>query len=263
MTMRSRAALQALLLLLATFANAVLKNVMHIRILDSQTQAVSRGENGVPRNCDQVNFDAYCRSSTYTPMISTLLVQEGDGPPFRITCTIESRYSKCVPLPIGETFDARREKHGIAVYYTDDKGRLRQQLYTYEAGEPAAAAVATTTSPTVSTSSASATTPVPPTAAAANPAPVTASAPAAAQPVAAAPSASATQGTVKCNFSSTPAGAEITLDGQYIGSTPSVLKVSVGAHAVVISLPGFAPWKRDLTVTAGSELTVNAVLEKQ
>jgi hypothetical protein len=27
-------------------------------------------------------------------------------------------------------------------------------------------------------------------------------------------------------------------------------------------LPGFVSWKRDLTVQSGSELTVNAVLEK-
>ncbi len=269
MTMRSGAALLALFLLLATFANALSKDLMHIKILDSQTQAVSRGDNGVPRNCDQVNFDAYCRSSTNTPMISTLLVQEGDGPPFRITCTIESRYSKCAPLPKGETFDARRVKHGISVYYVDDKGKLRQQLYTWVGGEPAAA---TTASSTVATSSASAAGGASSTAApaaagatpatAANPTSATASAPAAAQPVAAAPSVSATQGTVKCSFSSTPPGAEVTVDGRYVGSTPSVLSLSTGNHAVEVSLPGFARWKRELTVSPGSELTVNAVLEK-
>jgi len=47
-----------------------------------------------------------------------------------------------------------------------------------------------------------------------------------------------------------------------VGSTPSVLTLSVGNHAVEVALPGFAQWKRDLTVSTGSELTVNAVLQK-
>ena len=68
--------------------------------------------------------------------------------------------------------------------------------------------------------------------------------------------------TVRCTFGSTPAGAEVTLDGRYVGSTPSVLGVTVGTHIVVISMPGFAAWKRELAVASGSELTVNAVLEK-
>ena len=67
---------------------------------------------------------------------------------------------------------------------------------------------------------------------------------------------------VKCSFSSTPSGAEVTVDGRYVGSTPSVLSLIVGDHAVGVSLPGFAQWKRELTVSKGSELTVNAVLEK-
>jgi hypothetical protein len=68
---------------------------------------------------------------------------------------------------------------------------------------------------------------------------------------------------VKCSFQSTPPGAEITIDGRFVGSTPSVVGVSAGAHVVLVTLPGFAQWKRDLTVAAESELTVNAILEKE
>jgi hypothetical protein len=67
---------------------------------------------------------------------------------------------------------------------------------------------------------------------------------------------------VKCNFTSTPAGAEITLDGKYVGSTPSEIELVTGTHAVVFSMPGFPQWKRELTVLPGSELTVNAILQK-
>lgn len=262
MSRRGIAALQAGLLLWAIFfwailANAaVLKNAMRITVLDSVTRASTPDDNnGVPKNCEQLTFDAYCRSTTSVPMVSTLLVQVGNDPPFRISCTIDSKYSRCTPLPKGETFDAKREKHGITVYFVDDKGKLRRQLYTYVEGEPGAAKSATTainSASATSTASAAAA----PTAGATTPA-------AGAPPTASATqSASGVQGTVKCSFSSTPAGAEITLDGQYVGSTPSVMSVGTGAHTVQILLPGYAVWKRDLTVSPGSELTVNAVLEK-
>jgi hypothetical protein len=69
-------------------------------------------------------------------------------------------------------------------------------------------------------------------------------------------------GQVRCNFTTTPPGADITLDGKYVGSTPSAISVGSGTHTVVFSMPGFAPWTRELTVAAGSDLTVNAILQK-
>ena len=67
---------------------------------------------------------------------------------------------------------------------------------------------------------------------------------------------------VKCSFTSDPAGAEIAIDGRYVGSTPSDLSLTVGKHDVVISLSGFAQWKRELVVSQESQLTIHAVLEK-
>ena len=98
------AALAAGLLLLSMYAGAASHGRMQITVLDSVTRAVSSDDNGVPLNCEQLTFDAYCRSTSTVPLQSTLLVQEGDGPPFHITCTIESRYSRCTPLPKGATF---------------------------------------------------------------------------------------------------------------------------------------------------------------
>jgi len=115
------AALQAGLLLVAMFAHATSRsNAIRIKVLDSETRSVVSDNNGVPLNCDQLTFDAYCRSTSTAPLVNTLLVQEGDEPPFRIRCTAESKYSRCVPLPKGVTFDARREKRGITVYYVDE-----------------------------------------------------------------------------------------------------------------------------------------------
>jgi len=258
MSMGKIALLFACFSLLAMAASATSRKDIQIKVLDSQTQSLGLGNNAVAMNCDQVTFDAYCRSSNTARQMNTLLVQEGNNPPFRISCTAESKLSKCVHLPAGENYEARKEKKGVTVYYTDDKGKLRSQLYTLVAEETGGAAKAA--------------------------APAATGAPAAAQPSAGSNAAAATGNTaqpaaqtsglseavesstlpqtVKCSFTSTPAGAEVTVDGRYVGSTPSVLGLTTGPHVVVISTAGFAPWKRDLMVEPGSELTVNAVLQK-
>lgn len=228
------------LLLLTLYASAATKrNEIRIKVLDSETHSQNLGGNGVPVNCDQVNFDAYCNHSKEAIVTNTLLVQEENGRTYHIICTIETRYSRCAPLPKGGTYDARREKRGVTVYYVDDRGKARSQLYTV-AAEDRDAFASTTTASAVQLDNAA--------------------------------GGSGKQGsggepekppeTVKCSFSSNPLGADVMLDGRFAGSTPSVIGVTTGEHVVVISMPGFAPWKRELTVTPLSELTVNAVLEK-
>jgi hypothetical protein len=264
MNVRRSSALQAGLLCAAMLANASpLKNTVRITVLDSVTRASTpdNTNNGVPQNCEQLTFDAYCRSTTNVPLVSTLLVQEDNQPPYRISCIIESRYSRCIPLPKGESFDAKRQKHGLEVYYVDDKGKERKQLYTLLNKE----VDGTTGPPAGATSATTAPQPVP-----SGAAPAQASrAPAPAPPVNSAqkitPDKAETDNAekVKCSFTSTPPGAEITLDGRYMGSTPSQISVSTGTHTVVLSMPGFVQWKRDLTVTPGSDLTVGAILQQQ
>lgn len=244
-----RAAVQACLLLVAMCASAAVKNNIRIKVLDSETRSLSLADNGVPMNCDQITFDAYCRSTRTPQITSTLLVQEGDGPPFRISCTIDSKYSRCRPLPKGESFDARREKHGLVVYYVDDKGKARKQLYTLVDAEgntsPPTTAAAVPTQPVLAAATARRSSPVP------APAPSAVSA------------WEVLPGSIKCNFSSMPSSAEITLDGKYVGNTPSEIAVSPGAHVVVFSMPGFAQWMRNLTVEAGSGVVnVTASLQK-
>ncbi|MGO9608680.1 MAG: PEGA domain-containing protein [Verrucomicrobiia bacterium] len=255
MSIRRIAVVQAGLLLAAMLANAASqKDTVRITVLDSVTRAsTTDNNNGVPLNCEQLTYDAYCRSTTNVPLISTLLVQEGNDPPFRISCTIESRYSRCIPLPKGESFDARKEKRGLTVYYVDDKGKERKQLYTLvDAGGKAGPAAAVAAQPVAAPVAPRQSSPVP---APASPAP----APSVGS-VQAVPAEKAEK--VKCNFSSTPPGAEITLDGKYVGSTPSEIPISTGTHVVIFSMPGFAEWRRDLTVEAGSVVNVTATLQK-
>ena len=270
MSIRRVAAVQTCLLLATLFANAASEKNIRITVLDSVTRAsTADNNNGVPQNCEQLTYDAYCRSTTNVPMISTLLVQEGNEPPFRISCTIESRYSRCIPLAKGESYDARREKRGLTVYFVDEKGKDRKQLYTLvdaggKPGPPAAAApqpVAAAVAPRQSSASSVAAQPAPAPSASAPPAPA---------PPAPAPSLGSVQAApsekvekVRCNFSSTPPGAEIMLDGKYVGSTPSKIELATGTHVVVFSMPGFGQWKRELTVLSGSELNVSAILQKE
>jgi PEGA domain len=263
MSTRRIAALQAGLLLVAMFANAASRNMMRIKVLNSETRSLSPDDNGVPLNCDQLTFDAYCRSSRTSRLMNTLLVQEGDGAPFRIACTADSTGSKCIHLPLGETFDAKKDKHGVTVYYVDEKGKAQSQWYKLVATggksgpPPNAAAAANQPRPTVTENAGRGTAaPVPHTAAPAQNSPV-------ASPTSSAASAQEVQTEkVKCNFSSTPAGAEISIDWRYVGNTPSEIGLTVGTHVVSLSMPGYAEWKRELTVAADSAVNVTATLEK-
>ncbi len=210
-------------------------------MLDSETHSFRIDDNNeVPKNCDGLNYDAYCHSSKNAQVINTLLVQVGDDPPYRVSCAIETKWSKCVPLEKGEMFDARQEKRGITVYYVDDRGKLCKQLYTYVGGEGGHPEVTTTKVGQGKPIGAATVTPS----------------------LAAQAPGNAAAERVKCSFTSEPAGAEVILDGRFIGSTPSAVSLDAGTHSVVISLPGFIPWNRDLLVSRESELTVNAVLQK-
>jgi len=66
----------------------------------------------------------------------------------------------------------------------------------------------------------------------------------------------------RCSFSSQPSGAEIVVDGKYVGNTPSALRLSPCAHRVEMSLPGFATWSRNLEVLPGSDLSIAASMPK-
>lgn len=62
---------------------------------------------------------------------------------------------------------------------------------------------------------------------------------------------------------STPDGADITVDGKYMGSTPSTLQLTPGDHAVVIEKSGYRQWQRSMAVNSGGIITIDAKLEAQ
>ena len=71
----------------------------------------------------------------------------------------------------------------------------------------------------------------------------------------------ATSSTSKISVSSTPANADIELDGSFVGSTPSVIDVTAGDHSVVVKKTGYKNWERKLKVTGGV-VKISAELER-
>jgi len=61
---------------------------------------------------------------------------------------------------------------------------------------------------------------------------------------------------------STPPGADINVDGKWMGNTPSTLQLSPGEHTVTIEKEGLISWGRTMTVNAGGSVAINATLEK-
>ena len=69
-------------------------------------------------------------------------------------------------------------------------------------------------------------------------------------------------GATKVTVQSDPAGAEIFLDEQFVGSTPSILAVAPGKHAFRLHAAGRADWSRQVNVLSGSDVTLAATLDK-
>jgi hypothetical protein len=74
------------------------------------------------------------------------------------------------------------------------------------------------------------------------------------------PTPAASSGTV--SLRSTPDGADITVDGKYMGSTPAVLHIAQGEHSILIEKAHFVSWKRTMSIVADASATVCADLEK-
>ncbi len=90
------------------------------------------------------------------------------------------------------------------------------------------------------------------------PAPATAAAPA----PGAAPAAPPANAMAQVKITSEPDGAEIELNGAFVGSTPASLQLPAGQQNITVR-KGALLWRRTVQIQAGSSITVNAVLTKQ
>jgi hypothetical protein len=66
----------------------------------------------------------------------------------------------------------------------------------------------------------------------------------------------------KLQLESVPKGADIEVDGSFVGNTPSDVSVAGGEHTVSVKKVGFKDWSRKLKVSSGSSVHLNAELEK-
>lgn len=66
----------------------------------------------------------------------------------------------------------------------------------------------------------------------------------------------------KIQMESDPPGADIELDGSFVGNTPSDVQVGEGDHTIKVKKSGFKDWERTLKVSAGSSVHLSAQLEK-
>jgi hypothetical protein len=73
--------------------------------------------------------------------------------------------------------------------------------------------------------------------------------------------ASATQAHLQ--VSSVPDGADIEVDGNFVGNTPSDIDVPAGDHTLSIKKSGIKDWTKTIKITSGSNIHIKPELEKQ
>lgn len=62
--------------------------------------------------------------------------------------------------------------------------------------------------------------------------------------------------------SSDPTGADVELDGKFVGTTPTTLRLKPGEYTVTVRKAGFALWARKLAAIPDNELKITAELKK-
>lgn len=68
--------------------------------------------------------------------------------------------------------------------------------------------------------------------------------------------------TAKLSITSIPDGADIELDGNFSGNTPSDVQIPEGEHSIRVKKSGYKDWERKIKLLAGSSIHLNAEMEK-
>jgi hypothetical protein len=70
--------------------------------------------------------------------------------------------------------------------------------------------------------------------------------------------------TIVVRFNSSPRDAEVQIDGEYWGSTPTAdLSRPAGPHTIVVKKLGYLPWERKITLAPGDNRTIDAELQPE
>jgi hypothetical protein len=65
------------------------------------------------------------------------------------------------------------------------------------------------------------------------------------------------------NVRSTPYLSEVFVDGDSMGYTPAKIALPPGKHTFRVEKPGYKAWTKEMMITVGSELSLDASLEKK
>ena len=203
------------------------KYPLSLKVLNASSRPfTTHSSGGTQTNCNIYDSSANCSSyntdMTWHHVENTMLVDVGDGKLYTISCIASLRWSKCVQLRAGDGYSARWEKHGLAILYSDSKGKQHEQTYSVVASAEAPSRA-----------------PVPPSS----------------------NGVTLVAQSARCSVTSEPSNADISLDGNFVGNTPSKISLSPGKHVITVSAKGFREWSREITVTADSDVTLNAALE--
>lgn len=77
----------------------------------------------------------------------------------------------------------------------------------------------------------------------------------------AAPPDSKSEAKTRLTITSEPAGADIEVDGSFVGSTPSSIDLTAGEHHIIVKKPGYKSWERKIHTSSGN-VQLAAELEK-
>ncbi len=69
--------------------------------------------------------------------------------------------------------------------------------------------------------------------------------------------------TATVSFDSNPTGADVEVDGVFLGSTPAELPLALGQRAIRISKKGFKPYQRTIQVLSGGAQRITVDLESE
>jgi hypothetical protein len=64
------------------------------------------------------------------------------------------------------------------------------------------------------------------------------------------------------NIDSFPSGADIEIDGAFVGSTPSTVSIAPGSHRIAVKKKDFTDWSKTLSVTGGT-IHLNAEMDRE
>jgi hypothetical protein len=62
---------------------------------------------------------------------------------------------------------------------------------------------------------------------------------------------------VRITINSMPSGADVEIDGVYYGNAGSTFETTPGVHEILVTLPGYEPWKKKVKVSEGMTFQAN------